>query len=262
MAMSDDNHDKVNNDPNKSDDKTKDDEPKPDETKDDEPEKSEPSKETVYYNKELKGSFRNLINWRSLHNYQQTKLIKSMYIWLIIVPLTVKVFSKFGDTLIVKFNDKLYTIVLELPFSWEWFFYAAIVFTAANIIVIWKCPTLIKENRNYADFQAQGKNYQYIRVYGLCEGKESKPVEELVKEWSPETRSGIVASLTEEYYWQLEFQLRPVRLPYRIAAAIGYTIGVVLIAVVLYQNISTTIKYLNGTEKTQVETTKTKVHKK
>lgn len=103
------------------------------------------------------------IKWTTLDSMAKSKLVKSSFIWLFLVPLAAKMLSKISD------SEKVFHILgttieiqMTLPFSWELLFTAACCFTFANIIYIIFCPDLVKSYRQYDQFEAHGKGFMQV----------------------------------------------------------------------------------------------------
>ena len=51
---------------------------------------------------------------------------------------------------------------LELPFSWQMFFWGAFFASIANLIYVFKCPDIIKMFENYSEFESSGRGKQQL----------------------------------------------------------------------------------------------------
>ena len=91
--------------------------------------------------------------WTRLRKIQGNKIVKSSYIWLVIVPT----YSKLAISLHNNLN-----IDISLPFSWQLFFFAALVFVIANIVYLYYCPPIIKEFFGWDDFLRSGRDVDYL----------------------------------------------------------------------------------------------------
>ncbi len=106
-----------------------------------------------------------LLQWSKLKALQQNKLVKTSYIWILIVPFLSKFFSKISDNLVFNIQGKVYELDLILPFSWKIFFISALLFTFANMLFYLFAPRIVKEYEGYGDFEAQGKTYKKLEDY-------------------------------------------------------------------------------------------------
>ena len=106
----------------------------------------------------------NLSVWSALRKVQNLKFVQSTYIWLFVLPI----FGKF----ITKANN-LHADLIELPFAWVCLFFSALFFTAGNIIFLFKCPNIIKENKNFGQFENEGKTSKHLSDY-MADDEKSK----------------------------------------------------------------------------------------
>jgi len=109
---------------------------------------------------------KNLFGWEVLKSINDNKIVKSSYVWLVVVPFVAKLTSKLENTLSLNLAGKIYSIDLTLPFSWQLFFISALAFVMGNIIVLIFCPRIIKDYSNANEFIAtglyQGELYRYM----------------------------------------------------------------------------------------------------
>jgi len=103
--------------------------------------------------------------WDGLSKLRKNRLVQSSYVWLIIVPITAKLFSKMEEIFILNVGELKYVFDLELPFSWKLFYLAALFFTCGNIIFSIFSPKIFKENSDFGDFQKAGRDLGHIENY-------------------------------------------------------------------------------------------------
>lgn len=60
-----------------------------------------------------------------------------------------------------------YALTLELPFSWKFFYFAAVSFTLAAVLFAWKCPPLIRLFDDWSDYKNKGVTAEQISAF-LC----------------------------------------------------------------------------------------------
>jgi hypothetical protein len=96
--------------------------------------------------------------WSNLNAFGKNKIVKSAAIWLLIVPLFVKIMP-----LLKKLG-----IELSLPFSWVRFYFGALCFSIATFIYILRCPQIIQKFEGYEDYFKSGRGQDYlIKELGL-----------------------------------------------------------------------------------------------
>jgi len=105
------------------------------------------------------------VGWHKLSLVQSYKLVKSTYVWLVLVPLVVKLFSKLGDEIEIEISGNILHLDLVLPFSWQMFYCSALAFTAGNIIFSLCAPNIIKNYSDYGDFKNKGKLEKDLMSY-------------------------------------------------------------------------------------------------
>ena len=103
--------------------------------------------------------------WSVLKQLEKNYLVKSSFIWFMLVPVFAKFLEKFGGLVVINFNSVNYTFNLSLPFSWQLFFYSACFFAAGSIVVKLFCPKVVMEHDNYKEFSEFGKSWPQINGY-------------------------------------------------------------------------------------------------
>jgi len=103
------------------------------------------------------------LDWSKLKKVPKNKLVSTSYIWIVIVPIVAKVFSKIESIVYLKIGDVRYELILELPFSWQMFFWSALLFTVGNVLFSWLCPFIVKNYDNFDHFQLNGGTESIIR---------------------------------------------------------------------------------------------------
>ena len=96
------------------------------------------------------------LNWKYLKQLNSSKFINSMYIYIFLVPIFIKI--------IELVNSKI-NIQLNLPFSLIFFYFSALFFALGNILLNIKCPLIIKENNSFGDFLTSGKKLFQLKPY-------------------------------------------------------------------------------------------------
>lgn len=104
-----------------------------------------------------------IMDWKSLRDFSNAKLIKSMGFWLIITPIMAKLLENVSSLPIQFTGEKTNQFIsLSLPFSWVYLFFAALSFSLVNLIVALRCPKLIIEFENYSDFKHKSNSKEYL----------------------------------------------------------------------------------------------------
>ncbi|WP_020584446.1 hypothetical protein [Endozoicomonas elysicola] len=97
-------------------------------------------------------------NWHSLKSLGKSKVIRSSYWWLFLVPMLAKVFEATGDEILVTILNATFKITLKLPFSWSLFYFSAVCFAAASLIYLVRCPQMIDAYESFEDWEKSGRD--------------------------------------------------------------------------------------------------------
>lgn len=95
--------------------------------------------------------------WSFIDKLGKNRLLRSSYFWIVFIPLITNLLSRVCSVLTFEVFGQQITLTLKLPFTWQVLFFSAILATIANIFYVFCCPRFIKNYRNFADFQDQGK---------------------------------------------------------------------------------------------------------
>ncbi|HCH0720604.1 TPA: MFS transporter permease [Vibrio parahaemolyticus] len=192
-------------------------------------------------------------DWRELKLIQSTKLVQSTYVWLVVVPIAVKLLNQFGDTATIKIGGIPHTIDLVLPFSWQMFYLSALSFVIGNIVFIAFAPKISKEFLDYGDFKAKGKLAKDIGMYASREhANRTEQINNIMKscrdygllkfEPSQNPNDAYHASENEKQkFWDLFNERVTSRLWGRIICTLCYFSGMVFFVIVALQNVYWTI---------------------
>ncbi len=99
--------------------------------------------------------------WSDLATFGRMRSLQAMSIWLFVVPIMVKATEQVDQPIMI-FGAKF---IIELPFSWYIFYFAAVFFTLANIIYQLRCPGLIRHYYNFRTYRDSGQSYHYLVDY-------------------------------------------------------------------------------------------------
>lgn len=108
-----------------------------------------------------------LNTWGGISIISRNKLIRSSYIWLLIVPLVYKVFEKIEFPFAIVFQGTGFELNLDIPFNWKIFFISSVIISVANVIYYISCPKMIKDFKHYGEFKEKGHSMSYFINEGL-----------------------------------------------------------------------------------------------
>lgn len=186
--------------------------------------------------------------WQVYRKIRHAPLVKSMSVWLVIVPISAKFLSNLSSPTEITFLGHTFQAVTELPFSWQTFFFSALCFSIANFIYIIFAPAIVKEYKDFSDFLSSGKGEKQLKEYLRGVSKDRlKHVEELRK------LAGIerVQNPEEEcrnLFWNIYDVESFGNIPVRIVVLLFYTLGILLLADVMIKNIEWVLSVIDLNE--------------
>lgn len=175
--------------------------------------------------------------WQGYRKIRNVPLIKSMGVWLVIVPISAKFLSNLSSPTEITFLGHTFQAVTELPFSWQTFFFSALCFSIANLIYMIFAPTIVKDYKDFSDFLNSGKGEKQLKEYlgGLPKDR-LEHVERLRK------LTGIERKIDPEeenrnLFWDTYDVESFGNLPVRFIVLLFYALGIILLTDVIIKNI-------------------------
>ncbi len=186
-----------------------------------------------------------MMTWTQIQRIQEYKALKSMYFWLLAVPFLAKLLNQVNDTLDVTLFGASVTLTMDLPFSWQIFYFSAVFIVLGDIIFHNKCPDILKDHPSYSHFKNDGKSAMQIMQYA-----EQLDVRESISEiFARNQSSGFVThggianeESIQEAFWVVFNKARNINALYRITCSGLYYVGLGLIGIVLLENLYEVIK--------------------
>ena len=184
------------------------------------------------------------ITWSQLKVLPKTRFISSMYIWLFVVPLIAKSLSKVSGIATLIVFGHVFSVNLGLPFTWQVFYFSALLFTLGNIIFLLRCPRIVKDHDNAAEFRAAGKGWNQLHMY-RDDAEYPQDVfradhqDVMNKMQDPEHRYF-------ELFWKVYDHANSHRAPWLITCAGLYGFGLALITWVLIENLKAVVCLMVG----------------
>ena len=197
--------------------------------------------------------------WDVLQSFGQSKVLRTSYFFLFLVPLLSKAIVKLPDTVVVPFFDRTFTISVQLPFSWYLLFVAAVFASVGNIVYAMMCPKLVKEFKDYSAFgKAQrGGDYLYptlARVSLLTlDSTISDKVESVRSLYCPDSEvsdESVMEVVTKtgtpppDVFYFIRDSANFSRPLMRLLASVSYVIAFLCIVIIAVQNIISVIDVL------------------
>ena len=189
--------------------------------------------------------------WELISFVQRIKFIQTMYIWIFIVPILVKSLSKLSDAATVTIFQHTFEVQLALPFSWMIFYFSALAFALANVLYQLRCPGIIKDHKDYADFKSSNKGMVQLDKYinevdmnweGVRQSIEKRDeyFEEMGQIYEPQGKDDHFRN----EFWTVFNRANSHREYSRNTVGALYTLGSLLISIVIIQNLVTVIRIL------------------
>jgi hypothetical protein len=102
-----------------------------------------------------------ILLWSRLRHFGDNQILRSSYFWIAFVPLVAKIL-RYVNSVNIEFYKQIIKLDLELPFSWQLFFWGALSTSIANIIYAINCPNFIKKFDDYSGFEKSGRSDQQL----------------------------------------------------------------------------------------------------
>lgn len=101
--------------------------------------------------------------WQTLESIGNNKLIKSTYIWIVIIPILAKLLEKIPMNSEIIFGN--IHISLTLPFSWQLLYFSALIFAIATALFSLFCPPLISKFSDIQEYKKKGLDKEQLITY-------------------------------------------------------------------------------------------------
>ena len=98
-------------------------------------------------------------SWQILVNLGGSNIVRSSYLWIVIIPIIAKPLNSVEEITIEVFNENL---PLSLPFSWQLFYYSALSFAIATFLYSFFCPLLIKKFSDIKEYKDKGLSKEQL----------------------------------------------------------------------------------------------------
>jgi len=108
-----------------------------------------------------------LYPWSTMRSVLEAKVISSISVWLILVPILVNFTSEFPTFYYAapfSGKDDL-TFVLEIPFNWYLLYFSAICFAVARLLYVIACPQFIRKYGSSASASSDGVTAELVKDY-------------------------------------------------------------------------------------------------
>lgn len=179
------------------------------------------------------------VRWSRIKRVQQLQVVRSMYIWLFVVPILVKSLSEINDKLTLHAFGETFPVYTTLPFSFWIFYFSAFLFVLSNVIYQLRCPQLIQDHDSWRSFAEHGKGEEHLQDY-VRKIKIDK--DDYDKAWEVAT-TGSPGGALQDQFWEFFKLSEKEGRAWRYCAHIFNILAFIAIAIVVLQNLYTVIKH-------------------
>lgn len=172
--------------------------------------------------------------WEHLKHLRRSQVVRSMHVWLVIVPIMAKLLAQIGKIPAIELFGTKLEPKFDLPFSWQLFYFSALAFSAGNLIFLVRCPRIVKEHANPSEFHEAGKGLDQIVHYAVDAGLSSTQIQDEIVRVNAE-----IQSTTKRYnrlFWIFYDHANYHGLGGLWFATFFYIAGLTMIVIVLTQN--------------------------
>ncbi len=167
---------------------------------------------------------RYILDWKKISKISKMKFVKTILIWVVIVPIVAKILSSIKEHQFVHFD-------FVLPFSWVLFYFSALSFLVGNILYNIFVPPIINENRSFSHFLEQGRGKRELISY-----LESEQLDDSGAYSELYCDKALGVDSKNDYFWDIwELSINN-KIKIRLFISIFYSIGILLILIVFLQN--------------------------
>ena len=106
-------------------------------------------------------------SWSKMRSVLETRVIATISVWLIVVPIFLSFTSKLPPTLSAfPFgSEQELLFVLDIPFNWYLLYFSAAFFALARLLYIVGCPEFIRKYGSSASASSDGVTAELVRDY-------------------------------------------------------------------------------------------------
>lgn len=105
---------------------------------------------------------RRAAGWNALSRMGSIRIFRSSYFFFVLVPIAARLIYKIQPEQEIRILGGVFYVTLGLPFSWKVFYFSSLFFVVATTLYFLFCPQIIKEFRNFREFQEEGRGQDTI----------------------------------------------------------------------------------------------------
>ena len=96
------------------------------------------------------------VGWDALRSVGNSRLVKSSYAWLFVVPVAARILEPIAAKYTVPawLDASTPEVSLSLPFNWVLFYFMALCFAVGQAVYALSCPGIVKRFANFGEFRS------------------------------------------------------------------------------------------------------------
>lgn len=115
--------------------------------------KAEEARRWFEYYRLNKNWFSNRMDWRLIRAFGNSRIVKTSYVWLFVVPMAARALATIPDSLTFSVFGAEIPINVGLPFRWKLFYFMALAFATAQFLYWLNCPSMIRRYRDFKEYR-------------------------------------------------------------------------------------------------------------
>jgi hypothetical protein len=185
---------------------------------------------------QIESAIEKYFRWSTLYDMGNSRLLRTSYVWLIVVPIAAKLLVGVNELLTFSVYGQEFQIEPGLPFSWKAFYFSSVSFSVAGLIYSFRCEGLAKHFRTFADYENEGRGVRQLMIPARIHGDQAGGDAVDIFIDAAQTGEPVCREVQADAFWALRYvqdKLRPWSLG---TCSLFYLIGFGLLAMVLLQN--------------------------
>lgn len=101
--------------------------------------------------------------WENYRDFFHISFFRYLVLWFSLVPVVAKLLESLPQRLFFPYTKTSSLVInLTIPFNWQTLWLSSLLFLAAWIIYIFRCPSLVKKYNNYGDYENYGHDQRWL----------------------------------------------------------------------------------------------------
>lgn len=178
-----------------------------------------------------------ILDWITIRDLNQNKFLLSFNVWLWLVPILAKIFQHINNPINFSIFGTNILINLQLPFSWQMFFFGALFISIGNILYSVTCPEIIKKYKTYHVFTSDCNSSYYLAFLYNQLVKEDPSLGSHGKECLSDTGYPKNENRIADLFYIVVNQQKKAFASFRMWCCLSYYLGLILIGFIILKNI-------------------------